>query len=243
MSKVIRADLRRIFRKKGFWIMTAFLLFVQLVNYAEVSQSAAAEVIDKTENNWGGFVLLLTTIYAYLSVSADDARSNTWTANVGIGMDRTRLLLAKVMDCLILLTVFYAIVVSFRFFCHTDPDMQAALTPRQNRFLVLYAALMVVRGLCCLILSMLAELASGSTAAGILTDVFLSVFVGTIIRIVGMMYRINLYDYLIDGLVRNAYDNIAVGRFPWQLIPVVGLYIGGGFAAAAVIFRKKELQL
>lgn len=240
MSKVIRADLRRIFRKKGFWILIVYLLFIQFTNYLELSRTAAAEVIAGTENQWGGFVLLLTTIYVYLNVSADD--SNTWSANVGIGMNRTRLLLAKVLDCLILLSLFYAVAAAFRLLCYTDTDM-AALTPRQNRFLVLYAALMVLRGLCCLMVSMLAELVSGSTAAGILTDVFVSVFVGTAVRLADMIYGINLYDYLIDGLVRNAYDNIAVGWFPWQLIPVAGLYIGGAFAAAAVIFRKKELQL
>ena len=58
-----------------------------------------------------------------------------------------------------------------------------------------------------------------------------------------LFYNVNIGDYTPDGLVENAYNNIAAGRFPWQLIVVLLIYVGAVFAVAAAVFRNKELQL
>ncbi|MBR1629763.1 MAG: hypothetical protein IJ679_10955 [Lachnospiraceae bacterium] len=240
MKELIRADLRRILRKPSFTILLIFLLFFQLVDVIRTMEDPD-QYITLSHSSFGGIYLMIVTIFAFLSVFADDQKSNAYASIIGTGMERHTLLLAKIIDCTILIGLYYSIMLIVRDYLCRELEMPVSV--RQRCFVALFVFFCALRGTSCLILSMLVLYAFDSTSIAILTDVTLTLIAGTLCKYLQTISKVELYDFLIDGLFDNAYANLSVGRLPWQLVPAFVVYFGGAFAAAAAIFQKKELSL
>lgn len=242
MTALIRADLRRILRKKGFWIWNVLFVLFLLIDILRASESTGEEIMAAFQTRLGGRFLLIIVLYIYLSVSGDDEKSNAMVCVIGRGMKKGTFLLAKLLDGTLLAGLFYAVLmaVQYFFFSQSDPPL---LTQRQIRLLMVYCLFMLLRAIWCLAFAMLAQYATGSTAPAILSIVATAALAGPLLKVAQEIYRIGLYDYLPDGLLEAAFKNLCAGSLPWQLLPVAVLYIGGTMRVVSAIFEKKELEL
>ena len=241
MRKMIRADLRRVCRKPSMWILMAIMIIVQFFDVLTITDESMEQVLTSARNRFGLTFMLVISIFIVISVLANDRNSNSWAYDIGIGIGRRKLIWAKVIVFVILMVIFYAVLVPERLFFYAVTSLP--LSGRQLSLLAVYAGLQVIRGVSVLIIDMLVDILTDSTALAILANVAQVVFITLGTRMAALFYNVNIGDYTPDGLVENAYNNIAAGRFPWQLIVVLLIYVGAVFAVAAAVFRNKELQL
>lgn len=241
MRNLVGADIRRICRKPSMWILLVVMFLIQIVDVLGISDEPMDEVLRSAQSRFSLSFLLLVSIYILFSVLANDKKSNSWAYDIGIGIERRKLLFAKAMDYLILTGIFYAMLVSERIFLYKVCSVP--LSWRQLGYITVYALFQLIHGVSILIIDMLVDIVTDSTAVAILVNVAQVIFVSLALNALEVLYKVNLKDFSSDGMLENAYTNITAGRLPWQLIPMLVIYVGAVFAVAAAVFQKKELQL
>lgn len=241
MAALIHADLRRIVRKKGFWILHIFLFLLQAVDVILSLGENNETVVRISQSSFNGIYLLFTTIFVYLSVFGDDIRSNVPPSIIGMGMTKGKFLRAKILDCVLLMGIFYALILGVRAFLFSY--MEISISARQMRLLIIYGVFTAIRGLCCIAAAVLVQQVLGSSAAGILVLVVSTILLGNILRALQTLYHIGAYDYLPDGLMEGAINAVSAGNLPLELLPLIGIYLLGFSWAACRAFERKELEL
>ena len=241
MRNLVRADIRRICRKPSMWILLAVMFLIQIVDVLGISDEPMDEVLRSAQSRFSLSFLLLVSIYILFSVLANDKKSNSWAYDIGIGIERRKMLFAKAIDYLILTGIFYVLLVSERIFLYKLYSVP--LSWRQLGYITVYAVFQLIHGVSILIIDMLVDIVTESTAVAILVNVAQVIFVSLALNALEMLYKVNLKDFSSDGMLENAYTNITAGRLPWQLIPMLVIYVGAVFAVAVAVFQKKELQL
>lgn len=241
MAALIHADLRRIVRKKGFWILQIFLFLFQAVDVIRALGENNETVVRISQSSFNGIYLLLTTIFVYLSVFGDDIRSNVPPSIIGLGMTKGKFLRAKILDCVLLMGIFYALILGVRAFLFSY--MEISISARQMRLLIIYGVFTAIRGLCCIAAAVLAQQVLGSSAVGILVLVVTTILLGNILRGLQTLYHIGVYDYLPDGLVEGTINAVSAGNLPLEIVPLIGVYLLGVSWAACRVFERKELEL
>ncbi|MBR1738205.1 MAG: hypothetical protein IJ736_14550 [Firmicutes bacterium] len=240
MIGLIKADIRRICRKKSFKVLMFFMLFFQFVDVLFVTGETADQIIENAQSRLGIIHLMFITVFIFLCTAADEKKGNIRAANIAFGFGRTKFMFAKFLEFMLLLMIFYIFMTPLRIFFYKL--LEVPLSNRQLSLIAVYPVFAVIHGIICLMIAELAELATDSIAVGIITLVSIVVFLTIILRTVEALYKINLYSFVPGGLLNDAFVNITAGRSPWQLIPVL-IYVIVIFAATAALFGKKEMQL
>ena len=240
MNKLIKADMRRIHRKKGFGVLMFFMLFFQFWDALIITDETADKIMSTAQKHLGISHLLLIVVFIFLSVIADDRKCNIREANIAMGLGREKFMIVKFFEFTLLLINYYIIMVPVRLLSYKM--FSVPLSNRQLGLIVLYSVFTVIHGIICLMTAMLAELAADSVVAGMITLVSITTLLTIVLKTVEAIYKMNLYNFVPGGLLENAYVNMTVGKLPWQLIPAFfyGVVV---FAASCALFAKKELQL
>ena len=105
MRRLIRADIRRILKKRSviilFFLMLLYLCLIVIGSYPAFDQDALVPVKElMSHTRMPELVLGLVILFG---VYADDFRSMTYTCVIGRGLTRSKLVLAKLLDTVILL--------------------------------------------------------------------------------------------------------------------------------------------
>lgn len=243
MTGLLRADLRRILRKKGVWILLFVFLLFTVVDFLRATDAATPQdIVQRFQNLLGGRFLLLTVIYTYLVIFGDGMSSNAEVYVLGRGMRKGTFLFIKLLECLILTGFFYGWLGILRngMFRLSDVPM---VSERQMGLLNVYGVFMVIRAIWCLALAVLLQHVFRSTAPAILSLVITGLLSAPMLKLLQTLYRIDIYNFVPDGLLDAALLNYSSGNLPWQLAVVILLYIGGTLLAAVAIFQKKEPEL
>ncbi len=217
-----------------------FMVFFQFWDAFLITDESAEKIMSNAQKNLGIAHLLFIAVFAFLSVIADDRKNGISAANVAMGLDRKKLILVKLLEFTLLLANFYVVMAPLRILFYRWCSVP--LSNRQLWLIALYSAFAVIHGVICLMIAMLAELAADSVAAGMIALVSIITLLTVILKTMEAVYKVNFYGFIPGGLLDNAYANISVGRFPWQLI-FVAVYGIVAFAASYALFGKKELQL
>lgn len=240
MKELILADLRRVRRKASFKVIMIILLFIQFTDMLS-DYDTAFEYVDKARNRYFKLCLLMISIFIFMALFADDQKSNSYVAVIGNGITRSKLILAKAIVAVIIMGIYYIVIASFRNFLYLL--LSTPITANQRHTIMLYALFAVLKGIICIILSVAVLYVTNSTILGLITNIILTSILGVILQFLQMTYNIGVYDYMYDGLLDGSISNISVGRFPWQLIVLIVVYLIGGYLLASYLFKKKELQL
>lgn len=241
MFSLIRADLRRILRKKSFLILLVYLAFTEFTHALSNSELPVEEFTSGIRGHLDGLVMLFITILIYMGVYADDQRSRSIVTLIGRGMRREEVFSAKLIVSILCSSLLFVITMMFLQF--DISLMSIPVTPRQKSLLWMYVLFLIVRSAGCLALSMLALYLTDSAAVGIIVDVFAVILVQLGLQIAKLLLGYDLSIYSLSGLVEAGFGNAAVGRAPWQLVPAILIYIAAPVWAAAVLNQKKEMEL
>ena len=241
MPGMILADLRRIMRKKGFYITLLILLIFLLLDKVGTALVDADEVINRDMRRTGGIYILIPLIFIILSVFGDDERSRTPLSLIGCGITRQALIIGKMIDGTVLMCIYFVLAAPVKY--GMIRLLGVPLSDRQIRLLMFFHAFCFLRAIACLALSMLAFVLLESLIPANITAVMVSLFTSNIFRLVQTVYHIDIFRATSLGLVEEAHANLSVGNMPWQLLPLFIFYICLPVLAAALVYRNKELEL
>lgn len=238
MRLLIRADLRRVLRKPGFYV----LIVLTLVLFAfRKPEGIAAEYFDSTKMTLENIGLPLLCIPIFLAVYGDEFKSGTLQCVIGRGLSRSKVVIAKLLDAAILLAAAMAAMFLVVFLRTSFSSL--AVTARQNLHFLYFCIICVLRGVGYMALSSLVMFLTWSAAAGTVTLVVCSMLSGFFLKAVQDWSHLPLYDLSYEGLLNASCTAIQAGSFGWQLIPALVIYLGGVVWLNIVIFNRKELEL
>ena len=238
MRLLIRADLRRVLRKPGFYV----LIVLTLVLFAfRKPDGIAAEYLDSTKLTLETFSLPFLCIPIFLAVYGDEFKSGTLQCVIGRGLSRSKVVIAKLLDAAILLSAAMAAVFLVIFVRNSFSSL--AITARQNLHLLYFCIVCVLRGVGYIALASLVMFLTWSAAAGTVTLVICSMLSSPFLKAVQDWSHLPLYDLSYEGLLNASCTSIQAGGLGWQLIPALVIYLGGVVWLNILIFNRKEMEL
>lgn len=237
MRQLIKGDIARILRKKEIYIF-AFLLYVIL--FAVKSKTEVEDQISSFKSMVALIGMLMCLVPVYITVYGDEIRTGSMQTVIGRGMSRRKVIISKLIDCIILFTMMFIVFLLLFFVKNAIADL--TLTPKQNLMAFVYVLLTCIRATGYFAVTGLFLFSSWNIAIGLTACVML-VFVNVSLALVQTNMHIPVHDYWIDGLVNAAYNDLLIGDFPWKLIVMIAVYIIGAVVITIKIFDRKELDL
>lgn len=247
MRKLIMADLRRILKKPvflaAFLLMTLVEIIMLFRNLGKgYNDDYAFFVAATTLINFGTLVFSLS---ALIEVYSDEFRSQVYIAAIGRGLSRTKFVIAKFIDCMVLLAVQYAASGVAVVIC-------GAVTGHvlRGQLLAIYLFTMVSQGSSALITMALASvfafmtLKMPTTLAAFIVFSFIGQLIGGIGDIVVLRVFFDRYYYF--ALNESALSDFMLGSCSHGIIMTIVtfmVYCGISLGFSSLIFRKKELSL
>ena len=237
MRRLIRADLKRVFRKSGFFVLMILAIVIILVR---PMSDTAAEQVEAERSFFAIVALLAACIPIYSAIFTDDIRSGTLIGVIGRGISRKKILLAKMIESAIVLVLFYAVIFGIAAFIHNA--MEIGVTPRQDSLLALYCVFTVIKGLGFLAAAALVVFSTWNTAFGMIVLALGIPFFALILRVAQDRLHLPFYDLSFEGLLEASYAWFSAGRFGWQIIPAIAI-LWAVTAFAVYLFNRKEIEL
>lgn len=237
MRQLIKGDIARILRKKEIYIF-AFILYVIL--FAVKSKTDAEEQLDSFQGMVSAIGLLLCLIPVYLTVYGDEIRTGSMQAVIGRGLSRRKVIVSKLLDCLILLSMMF--MVFLLLFFVKNGITHVSLSATQNFLAFLWVLISLLKVTAYLAVAGIFLFTSWNIAIG-LTACIMLLFVNVAFGMVQENLHIPLHDIWIDGLAGAGYNDLMIGNFPWKLVALIVIYIVGAVFITMKIFDRKELDL
>ena len=248
MSKLIRADLRRILKKVNVWVL--FIISALL--------SASAVFTGKSlAPKWNGYVFLtmgiptsgislLISLAVLLGVFGDDHKSGALSTVIGRGFSRSKVVFAKFLDSVILLFGMFFVLTFMDFVLSII--LGAPMTALETKAFLLEHFINACTILGTVTLSALLLYLTNSMPLTIIMTVVTVLMSSTLKGLLNTMFlvkRYNLTRYDLSGFLRNAYSDFILGM-TWRGIIsfVMGMviYVGGALLLSQLIFNYKELD-
>lgn len=237
MRQLIKGDIARILRKKEIYIF-AFILYVIL--FAVKSKTEVEDQIDSFESMVTIIGMLMCLVPVYLTVYGDEIRTGSMQTIIGRGMSRRKVIISKLIDCIILFTMMFIVFLLLFFVKNAIAGL--ALTPKQNLMAFVYVLLTCVKATAYFAVTGVFLFSSWNVAIGLTACVML-VFANVSLVLVQTNLHIPAHDYWIDGLMSASYNDLLIGDFPWKIILMIAIYIIGAVIITVKIFDRKELDL
>lgn len=241
MINLIIADLRRILKKKGYYFMLLFMIIIAFFVCVSGSDLSVQDHIGRLHAFFQFVPIIFGSIPIYLGVFGDEMRTGSIQCVIGRGVSRAKVIVAKLIDCLVLTLIYYGVLLLVLYLLNYLCDI--ALSPRQNIMLAVFVALSVLQAMACYAFSTIFLFTFWSVAAGIMSYLIFGTILGLLLQQAQNAVHLPFYDAFINGLLENAYAAIDVGSFPFTLIPAILVYIVLVTIIAVLLFKRKELDL
>ncbi len=240
MRRLIRADLRRILAKPGFYICPVILL-------ALFVYGLFADTVDY-DSYYASLDIQLSYIYPFLvllpvftCVYGDELRSGTMIPAIGRGLSRTKIILAKFLDTLILSLGFYL------FFLLMDQitfdRFSVVLTKVQilRVFSAFASAWLKILGYCAF--SAIFVYLTWNSSVGLVVGLISISFSKMILDWLQSHTHLPVYDITLMGQADQARRQFDAGNTWVHHLLFVLLWYAVFLAVSALIFKRKELEL
>ena len=237
MNRLIRADLRRILRKPGLYVI---LLFIVIIILGRSPAETSGEEMEYYRTFFGFWALTMISIPIYNAVYSDELKSGIMINVIGIGMDRKKIVLSKLWDCFILLLGAYAVLYVAALISNSATGL--AVTQKQNTFLFIYCLFCVVRGIGIIALSSLVLFLTMSGAGGMLVLIVVGLAAEMTLKTIQEVTELPFYDLSYIGLLNRSYTQFQNGDIGFSLIPAL-IYLCVVIAVNIMAFDKKEMNL
>ncbi len=247
MFNLIKADLYRIFNKKGLYIFSGIstillLLIVYLVKTPTTTYDDYVMIVSMVVS----FSSIIIGAFIVGLVYNDDLKSKSLQSAIGFGMKRSQIVLTKFIVSVFMYSViflgFLALVISipYMFAITVNPDMFNQL--------ITNFGVEALRGIVYIALTSIVVFATQKPT--VVTTAFLLLATQTIANIASLVLRMgfivrtfgNLSKYLptnaVSQLNMNLYSNLPIG----QEIITICIAIIGSIILSIALFNKKELE-
>lgn len=248
MRKLVQADIDRILRRKALWIMVVAIFFIVMM--------AIFNRVFRAPDQGSGFAVaacdgislvgLYVGFFLILNIYADDFKSMTFINVVGRGISRDKLILAKFIDCLVILFNMYVIAGLMTLFMKITTG--TLLTPTQSKYLFLNS---LANLLCITAAVMIAAFffyMTENAVMGVIVYIICTIILPMVLKLVGLLPGLagyHLERYYFYGFASAGITDFMIGdvlKGLGAMLGIVVIYIGGSLAATILLFRKKELD-
>lgn len=244
MKNLIKADLRRIFKRKSLYIcivlLLASLIRALLLALSESGFNATG-IINGMHDGLGAAIgKLLITIPVFFAVFAHEQSSKSMLCVLGHGLTRGRIIAAKLLEAAILIMIYFIPVTGLYAILIGD-GTETGMSPDQMGCAYIFILLAAFRLFGYIAFTALIFFLSTSTTVGVIACVLFSYLFDRILLITEMFVDLSLRDYTFDGQLDWAYLTIEAGGFGYQII-TAALFVAAAIAATVIFYQRKELE-
>ena len=238
MRNLLRADLRRILKRVSIYVWL-FLIFV-IFFLSALSKDYTADIIGMEQGVTSLLGPILVSIPVFLGVYGREIQAGSMQCVIGRGMSRTKLILTKYLECVVM-CLFFFFFIWFAFFLRNNVG-DAGLTANQNKMLTIYVLFVFIKTCGYFAFTTFFFFIAWSVAPGIVALLVSAFLMPVLFGMLDSFLKTDFSEFYFNGMIDNAYASIAAGDIGYTLIPAIVLYIGGALLLTALVFRKKEIE-
>ena len=247
MSRIIYADLRRVIKKTNLWIFMILCTILMIIAHVK-------DVVLDTQNSFNfmvsasradSFTLMVGCVFL-LAIYGDEFRSKAMTTIIGRGFSRTKIVLVKFIDTLILTAFLFTFLFVFTLV------MGLLLRVHLNSTEIMF----IVHSYIIAAYDLIGNLTLAALFLYITENITLSVFVYVMLNMIVPLVATYARTFIavIDKYSLDRYDYSAMGRMAFTDLTfgitgdaILKLAIGAFYLAVIVLitivfFNKKELD-
>lgn len=247
MTNLIKADLYRIFNKKGLYIFSGicsvlFLVMMYLVHYPSFGYNDYVSFIQMLSS----FIGIIIGTFVVGLVYNDDLRSKSLQSAIGFGMKRSQIVITKFIIALIMYSM---ITLGFLALIESVPYMFAIpVESKMHNVLLMIFLGEVLKGIVYMALTSIVVFATQKTT--IVTTIYLllatQTISGILSMVLGMDFVVNLVGNTTQYIPTNAITELTAqlisNTVPSKGLIVFTLSIVGSLLVSIGLFGKKELE-
>ena len=238
MRNLLRADLRRILKRVSIYVWL-FLIFVVFFVSA-LSMDYTADIINMEQGVTSLLGPILVSIPVFLGVYGREIQAGSMQCVIGRGMSRTKLILTKYLEC-VLMCLFFFFFIWLAFFLRNNVG-DAGLTANQNKMLTIFVLFAFIKTCGYFAFTTFFFFIAWSVAPGIVALLVSAFLMPMLFTMLDGFLKTDFSEFYFNGMIDNAYASIAAGDIGYTLILAIVLYIGGALLLTALVFRKKEIE-
>ena len=238
MRNLLRADLRRILKRVSIYVWL-FLIFV-IFFLSALSKDYTADIIGMEQGVTSLLGPILVSIPVFLGVYGREIQAGSMQCVIGRGMSRTKLILTKYLEC-VLMCLFFFFFIWLAFFLRNNVG-DAGLTANQNKMLTIFVLFAFIKTCGYFAFTTFFFFIAWSVAPGIVALLVSAFLMPMLFTMLDGFLKTDFSEFYFNGMIDNAYASIAAGDIGYTLIFAILLYIGGALLLTALLFRKKEIE-
>ena len=238
MRNLLRADLRRILKRVSIYIWL-FLIFV-IFFLSALSKDYTADIVGMEQGVTSLLGPILVSIPVFLGVYGRELQAGSMQCVIGRGMSRTKLILTKYLEC-VLMCLFFFFFIWLAFFLRNNVG-DAGLTANQNKMLTIFVLFAFIKTCGYFAFTTFFFFIAWSVAPGIVALLVSAFLMPMLFTMLDGFLKTDFSEFYFNGMIDNAYASIAAGDIGYTLILAIVLYIGGALLLTALVFRKKEIE-
>ena len=238
MRNLLRADLRRILKRVSIYVWL-FLIFV-IFFLSALSKDYTADIVGMEQGVTSLLGPIMVSIPVFLGVYGREIQAGSMQCVIGRGMSRTKLILTKYLEC-VLMCLFFFFFIWLAFFLRNNVG-DAGLTANQNKMLTIYVLFVFIKTCGYFAFTTFFFFIAWSVAPGIVALLVSAFLMPMLFTMLDGFLKTDFSEFYFNGMIDNAYASIAAGDIGYTLILAIVLYIGGALLLTALVFRKKEIE-
>lgn len=238
MRNLLRADLRRILKRVSIYVWL-FLIFV-IFFLSALSKDYTADIVGMEQGVTSLLGPILVSIPVFLGVYGRELQAGSMQCVIGRGMSRTKLILTKYLEC-VLMCLFFFFFIWLAFFLRNNVG-DAGLTANQNKMLTIFVLFAFIKTCGYFAFTTFFFFIAWSVAPGIVALLVSAFLMPMLFTMLDGFLKTDFSEFYFNGMIDNAYASIAAGDIGYTLILAIVLYIGGALLLTALVFRKKEIE-
>ena len=238
MRNLLRADLRRILKRVSIYVWL-FLIFV-IFFLSALSKDYTADIVGMEQGVTSLLGPIMVSIPVFLGVYGREIQAGSMQCVIGRGMSRTKLILTKYLEC-VLMCLFFFFFIWLAFFLRNNVG-DAGLTANQNKMLTIFVLLAFIKTCGYFAFTTFFFFIAWSVAPGIVALLVSAFLMPMLFTMLDGFLKTDFSEFYFNGMIDNAYASIAAGDIGYTLILAIVLYIGGALLLTALVFRKKEIE-
>ena len=183
---------------------------------------------------------IMASFPVFLGVYGREIQAGSMQCVIGRGMSRTKLILTKYLEC-VLMCLFFFFFIWLAFFLRNNVG-DAGLTANQNKMLTIFVLFAFIKTCGYFAFTTFFFFIAWSVAPGIVALLVSAFLMPMLFTMLDGFLKTDFSEFYFNGMIDNAYASIAAGDIGYTLILAIVLYIGGALLLTALVFRKKEIE-
>ena len=248
MRKLIRADMDRILRKRGFFLIAVFVLIIIPLCVVMSMQEAYDLNFAFTVGFMDGidFLGIVSGFFLVLSIYVDEFKSMSFIGVIGRGITRKKLILARFLDTWLILFFLYGegAVIGI---C-----LKLLFGVKLTSLMILYIFLACAGALISTVISVMIAAAffylTENMPLGMIVYMMFDFIIPLTMELIIMIPTVakfhpdRLYYTGVISSVMSDFLMGGIGEGLFKLLLVLLIYLGGALSITIFLFKKKELD-